>query len=306
MKNKFILLPAVLAFTLAGCADDGELTIYSPTGAPAVAFYNYGDKSNFETNNDSSVIMSEMVAGKKDVVVLPTNVGVNAIVKQNAPYKIAATITFGNIYVAKTGNDDDGVMDKDDYIVLFQQNSIPDLLFHSVHGNDLNEGIHYVENAQFAAQCLKTGKDVTKNNEPVDYVLIAEPAFTTVKGDTRDASQYENIQDSYFAKYSSQIFQASIFVKNNANKSKVNEFLTSIKTDIENGIANPDLIKEGMAKNEKADTFYGVKPEMAAKVTKSGNKMGLGFKLAHENKEGIDKFLSIFNIGETSQDIYYK
>ena len=303
MKNKLFILP--LAVMLSGCAVPYQhnLTIVTPTGAPALAFYNLAKDIGFETNSDAASIVPMMKKAQKDIVVLPTNVGVNAIVKQQVEYKLAATITFGNLFVAATGHDDDGVMDKDDYIVLFQQGSVPDLIFHSVYGETLNDGIHYVGNVQFASQCLMSGKDVTSANEDVDYVLIAEPAFTTVKSKKETVSEYANLQTAYKEKFGAEIFQASIFVKNGVD---AKPFLSSLEEDIKNAIANPDLIKEKTEGIEKPEVLLGVAPEVAVNVTKKNNRMGLGFKCAKDNKEGIDKFLSIFNIDATTEEIYYK
>ena len=302
MKKQIILLLA--AVTLSGCSKSYEhnLSIITPTGAPALAFYNMAKDANFESNSDASSIVPMMKEGLKDIVVLPTNVGINAINKQQVSYKIAATITFGNLYIGATGHDDDGVMDKDDYIVLFQQNSVPDLIFHSIYGNELDEGIHYVGNVQFAAQCLMSGKDVTSANEDVDYVLIAEPAFTNVKTKKSSVSEYYNLQTAYIEKYSSPIYQASVFVKNGVD---ANSFLSTLENDVKNVLTNPDLFVEKTKDIAKPQDLLGVDPSVAATITKNNNRMGLGFKRAKSNKEGIDKFLSVFGIDATSEEIYY-
>lgn len=290
---------------LSGCAKSYQhnLSIITPTGAPALAFYNLAKDANFESNSDASAIVPMMKQGLKDIVVLPTNVGVNAIVNQQVDYKIAATITFGNLFVASTGHDDDNVMDKDDYIILFQQGSVPDLIFHSVYGDELNEGIHYVGNVQFASQCLMSGKDVTSNNEDVDYVLIAEPTFSTVRSKKETVKEYVNLQTAYISKYGSAIYQASIFVKNGVDASS---FLSSLEADINNVLTNPHLFVEKTEGIEKPQDLLGVAPAMAESVTKNNNRMGLGFKYAKDNKGAIDKFLAIFGINETSEEIYYK
>ena len=57
---------------------------------------------------------------------------------------------------------------------------------------------------------------------------------------------------------------------------------------------------------EKPEAIFGVAPAAAANLTKNGNRMGLGFKYAKDNKEGINKLLSVFNIDATSEEIYYK
>ena len=302
MKTKMLLLATLIG--LGGCANKYEhnLTIVSPVGAPAMAFYSYSEDPNFETNSDASNIIPMMVQGQKDVVVLPTNAGISAITKKGVGYKIAATITFGNLFVAATGNDDDGVMDADDYIVVFNEGGFPDLMFHAVYGNALDTGIHYVGTNQFAAQCLTMGKDIVHDNVPVDYVLIADPAFTNVKSKKENVSEYANIQTLYKEKVGSEIFQASVFVKNGVD---ANAFLSSLEKDINDGIANPNIIASKMALKEKASEFYGVEPAVASAVTKNGNRMGLGFKRAKDNKEGIDKFLSNFGIDATSEEIYY-
>jgi len=309
MKNKLLILLAASVVTLAGCSkedpDTLKLTVMTPTGAPALAFYKYVGSENFSTNSTPANILTEMVGGSKDVVVLPTNVGVNAIVKQHVPYRIAATITFGNFHIAATGHDDDGVMDADDYIVLFQKNNVPDKLFHAVYGNSLETGIHYVEDNSWAAKCLMQGKDVTtETKDPVDYVLIAEPAFSQVKSQKENVSEYANLQNEYKAKYTTEIFQASVFVKNEVD---ANSFLDSLKRGVDAVIANGDLIVEKTASlsEQEAQDLLGVAPSVAANVTKNGNGMGLGFKLAKENKEGMDKFLSLFGIDATSEEIYY-
>lgn len=290
---------------LAGCAAPYEhnLTIITPTGAPSLAFYNYVKDANFETNNDASNIVPMMVKGQKDIVVLPTNVGVNAIVNKKVDYKIAATITFGNLFVASTGNDDNDQLDKDDYIVLFQQGSVPDLVFHGVFGKEYDDSIHYVSNAKAASQCLMTGKNIESENEPVDYVLIAEPAFTTVKGKNEKVKEYANIQTLYKEKFDSEIFQASVFVKSGVDATS---FLSSLEGDIKAALNNGDVLSEKLAEADNAEAVFGVNPQVAANVTKNGNGMGLGFKLAKDNKEGIDKFLKVFNIDATSEEIYYK
>lgn len=290
---------------LAGCAAPYEhnLTIITPTGAPSLAFYNYVKDANFETNNDASNIIPMMVKGQKDIVVLPTNVGVNAIVNKKVDYKIAATITFGNLFVASTGNDDNDQLDKDDYIVLFQQGSVPDLVFHGVFGKEYDDSIHYVSNAKAASQCLMTGKNIESENEPVDYVLIAEPAFTTVKGKNEKVKEYANIQTLYKEKFDSEIFQASVFVKSGVDATS---FLSSLEGDIKAALNNGDVLAEKLAQADNAEAVFGVNPQVAANVTKNGNGMGLGFKLAKDNKEGIDKFLKVFNIDATSEEIYYK
>lgn len=309
-KNLFTLL--ITTALLSGCASKGpsnfDVSVLCPTGAPSIAFYQHATDTSFETNNDAATgILPEMIKGNKDVVVLPTNAGVQAITKKNAPYKLAATITFGNIYLAATGNDDDGVLNDGDYIVLFSQGQVPDLLFHYVYGTSLDSNAHYVAAVSDAAKCLKTGKNMTSANETVDYVLIAQPALQTIMDSTPTVTIAKNIQEEYKTKSNGlEIFQASVFINNNLDKDKANSFLKQLEKEVKEGLKDPAKINEGLTKAENIASKYGVSDgDTAAKVTKANNGLGLGFKKAKENKAAIDNFLSLFNMEATNEEIYF-
>jgi len=303
--KKLIILSSVIALGSCSSNTNKEISIITPTGAPAIAFYNYSTSNNFETNNgDASNIIASMVNNSKDVVVLPTNAGIQAIVNKKLEYKIAATITFGNLYIVSTGNDSNQTMDNGDYIVLFQKNQFPDLMFHYIYQDSLESNLHYVSSAQQAASCLKAGVDLTNNNEKIDYVLLAEPAITTVLQDKPNYKIYADIQSKYKQKSGGyDIFQASIFVSNKRSSSEIGSFLSSLEEDINKGIENPTLIKEGILKaEEKATSLYGINPNL---IESTITKIGLGYKKAIDNKSAIDKYLSLFKMEVTNEEIYF-
>ena len=62
---------------------------------------------------------------------------------------------------------------------------------------------------------------------------------------------------------------------------------------------------EGLNRDTAAAETFGVAPAMAETVLKKNNGMGLGFKYARENKEAIETFLSIFNLRDIDEKIYY-
>ena len=146
MKKYLSLIAVAIALTACNNSNSGStdcscvpeydrsvLSILTPTGAPALAFYNYSTNDNFETNgNPAKGIIPQMVSGQKDVVVLPTNAGIQAIRNKNANYQIAATITFGNFYLVSLNNDTNDQLDADDTILLFQKDNVPDKIFHYV------------------------------------------------------------------------------------------------------------------------------------------------------------------------------
>lgn len=319
MKKYFIPL-IIASMTLVGCNaknsssevkefDRTSLSIITPTGAPALAFYNYAGLSNFETNSVPTNIVGIMAAGQKDVAVLPTNAGIQAIKGKNAPYQIAATITFGNFYIASMGNDADNEMNAGDKILLFQKGNVPDKVFHYVYGDAFDSSIYYVNAVSDAAAALISGSftDAESGESVVpNYVMVAEPVLTNVLSKKENVQVYADVQAKYKEKSGNkELFQASVFVKNTLEKELVTSFLSFLKDDIEGAIADPSKLSAGMAKENAAQEVFGVAPQMAENVLKKNNGMGLGFKYAKENKDAIETFLALFNIKDLDEKIYF-
>ena len=286
-----------------------SLSIVTPTGAPALAFYNYATLSNFETNANPSNILAYMAAGNKDVVVLPTNAGVKSIIDNKSEYKIAATITFGNFYIASLNNDTNNEMDATDKIVLFQRNNVPDKIFHYIYGMDFDSNIYYANAVSDAATALITGQfsdpDTGSNIVP-NYVMIAEPALTNVLAKNNAVTVYADLQAKYKEKSNNkELFQASVFIKNSVDNTLATLFLDSLKNDITEALNDPSKLSAGMNKESAASEVFGVPPTMAENVLRKNNGMGLGFKLAKENKEAIETFLKLFNIKDIDEKIYF-
>ena len=305
MKKVFLL--SLIPMVLCGCGRKDkykDLRFVVPTGAPAIAMSAFAEIKGFETVTDPSTIVPMMAAEQVDVAVLPTNVGVTAINAKKVPYKLLCTITFGNLYVASTGKDDDGVMDADDYIVSFQQGAVPDKIFHYVYGTEFDSALHYVSGAADAAKCLKTGKNLADESKQVDYVLLAEPALTKVLETTPTASVYADLQALYKEKSEGLILtQASVFVRSALEEKVVKGAIyKTIEESVNQMIKKSSNITSYMEKVDDPATIFGVEPEYAVKTMDAGNKMGIGCKLAFEIKDDINKFLTIFGVSEIADE----
>lgn len=315
------IVTIILMILLVGCAgenvDSNKLSIVVPSGAPSLAFYDEIDNSNFNTSDAASILPELKSDSGSDIIVIDTVSGIKAL-NAGASYKLAATITFGNFYVAATGNDSDGVMNFGDYIVLFSQNATPDLLFHNIYGTELDSNIHYVSAVSDAATCLIKGINVTDdqrdiNEEPyVDYVLIAEPALSMALSQNEKASVYANIQDLYEeSSFSSDLYpimQASLFVSNRLSNEQVNEYLTKLENTISALLDNPELFKtvnEELSDAEIKEIFGIPNINIATKVLKN-NSINLGFKKAYDYKEAIDRYIAIYGMEPTNEEIYFK
>ena len=304
MKKLFLL--SLIPLVLCGCKkekqEENNLSFLVPVPAPAVALSAFAEYKNFQTNTKANEIKTAMAAGQPDVVVLPTDIGVG-VLKNGAPYKILCTVTFGNFYIASTGNDDDNVMDADDYVVIFQKAAIPGKIFNYVYGTELFNSAHPVADVEAAAKCLKTGINA-EDGQHVDYVLMAEPALTKVLSTTPTASVYEDVQAKYKEKAGDLILtQASVFVKNTLSNSVINdEIYSKLSTSINLMINTPSEIANFMNKIDKPANIFGIDPSIAVSVTENGNRMGLGCKKASEIKDDINNFLSIFGVEQLSDE----
>lgn len=325
MKKLLILL--LLVISLFGCnkqvepeakeeevVDISNLTITVPSGAPSLAFYNEIANPNFSTGDAKSIMPELTGSGKSDIIVIDTVNGVKAL-NGGANYKLAATITSGNFYVASTGHDEDKEMNPGDYIVVFAQGATSDLVFHYLFGTDYDENLHYVNAVSDASACLIKGVNIYDDEkkdveEPyVDYVFVAQPALFAAMKQNENISVTYNVQDLYKEKSGQGMIQASVFVSNNLDEAKANAYLEKLEADVNALVSDPSLFVEAtkdMSDDEVKDLFGVPNANIANAVIKQNNAIGLGYKKAIDNKDAIDAFLNIFGVEKTSEEIYFK
>lgn len=325
MKFKKILL-LILPLLLVSCKNnagtieddsilklDNDITIMTPTGAPSLIFYTEVKNTNLTTTNVASNIIASMSkSNAPDFVVLPINAGINLLRNNSAiPYKLASIVTFGNYYLASTGNDNNNQLDVGDRIVLFQQNNTPDYLFHYIYGNEFDSYIEWVNSVNDAARCLITGKnDILGADHKVDYVLLAEPALTNALNKNSNASIYKNMQDLYIQKSQNTMFvQAGLFVNTNNSKEKIIRNLNAIKNNIEYAICNPLIVKQylDLLSEEDTNLKYGIaSSSLVVSCLTNNNSIAIGYENAYSNKQNIDSILNLFNIGASNEEVYFK
>ena len=308
MKRYALAILPLLLLSSCDLDDKLNLSVASPNGAPAISLYEYLSDKNCEISN-AQTVSSYMQSGSKDIIILPTNAGVKMIQNNNAPYKIAATVTFGNFFLASTGNDDNETLDKDDYVVVFQQNSIPDQLFKCVYGTDFSN-VHYVADANAAARVLISGKNESDSNTNADYVLVAQPSLSSALGQNSKAKLHSNVQELYKEKTGGkEIMQASIFVNNSVSKAKAKDFLEEIEDDIEDLIEDPSSLDEALLESKLDNEVIASKigdPATIKYLLSNGNQIGIGYKNAYLNKSSIDAFLNTLGQNITTDEIYFR
>lgn len=313
MKKIFCIL---VILCLCACGNKTkELSVVVPSGAPSLAFYNEIDNPNFNTSDAKSILGEIRSDSGSDILVLDSVNGIKAI-NENGNYKLASIITFGNFYIASTGIDEDGVMDESDYIVLFSSGATPDIIFHYLYGNKYDNNIHYVTSVSDAAACLIKGinimddeKDI--NDQPyVEYVMIAEPALSQSLSKNSNAFVYEDIQKVYREKTGLDMIQAALFVSNRLSDDEINLYLNNLENDVNDLLSNAEVFKNAIQANNISDEelkdIFGVASTDIVNKVLEHNTIGLGYKDAYAYKEEIDKFVALFSLDETDEEIYYK
>jgi len=167
-----------IPFTLGGCSNSQTSTnhtkIICPKGAPSLAFYDQGNNEKFETASPMNV-KSQLLSTNYGMVVFDFYNGLNVLKNKesydkNKDFKLARIITGGNFYLA--GINTTSKPTASSKIVAFSKNSLPDLVFKKVIGDEIYNNLSYVNDNEAASVVLQSGM---LEGENVDYVLISEP-----------------------------------------------------------------------------------------------------------------------------------
>lgn len=318
--KKILILTALILAGLTGCTNDSSescgsgckifttnainLKVACPAGAPAVALFAHLGESNVEINAAENVQAYMTGTSDKEVVILPTNFGVNAIINRGVDFKLAATVTFGNFFLLSTGLDDNTTLDSGDKVLAFQQNGVAGKLFNYVYG-DLGLDVTYDADAA----SVKTKILTADSSFDYDYALLAQPVVNAILKNKTSYSLYANVQDDYKTKTGGkEITQASIFVRNIVDSQKATAFLNTIKSDVEQLLDDTQVVIDQTSSLE--DEIVAAKLNVNAQVIKglldNGNQLGVGYKDAFSNKANIDAFLQTLGMGATSEEIYFR
>ena len=318
MKTKTLALLGIACMTFGTTScfnkpviDYASLKVLAPTGAPAVAMSFLAYHNNLETtSNPAQGLMPMFKTNTYDIIVAPTQGGLTQIVKQNANYKIAATITFGNFYIVATGKDDNNTLDAGDSILIFQENDIPGKVFNYIY-KDAGLDVTAVAAVSDTKLVIENGGTLRIDESTVkefDYIYTAQPVVSAT-----NSTIFINVQDAFKEKSGGKtITQASIFVNNNADKEKVNMLLSDAENYIRDAIEDPTKLKSSIefvgSTAEQQDKF-GVPGAMAMKVTNLNNGFSIGYQNAKDIKDEIQSFVNQLTnnaIGELSEEVFYQ
>lgn len=298
MKKTFLLIPIVVA--LAACDTQGsnpklrktDLKILSPQEAPAVALCSFANGLT-TVSNPATELIPQFLQNNYDIIVAPAKGGLTNIVKKGAKYKMAAVVTFGNFVLVSTGNDKDNTLNEGDKVLYFQPNDIPGSVFNYLYG-DLQLETYSVNAVQDTVTALNTGKiNIAGNEITLDYVYSAEPLITNLG----KQGKIVELASTAFSEKSEgeKIMAAAVFVNDNADTAKVDEFLKYLNEDISDEVKNPKKFKQllnAFGDEDEQLHLFGVNATTVYNCMKNYNGLGIGYLTAKDYQKEIDFFIN--------------
>ena len=310
MKKNIIATLSVLTLALTACnaTEDNYKRAISPSGAPAIAFYDQTKTDYFETNSTPANVLAQLQADNYGMVVFDFYNGLKSLKANQGHYKLAKIITGGNLYLVGINKTEAPTVD--DYIVSFGKNLLPDIVYKEIYGEDIAEVTHYVNAVNDAQGVLVSG---LHEGHLVDYVLIAQPAlFATLNNVNAATYGTLTVIDSLREKWTEKteqtaIPQAGLFLNMQYyvnHKSYYDDQLALLDERIETCIDDPltmkTKIETDLPSEDDQKALFGFTSKVAYNVQKDGAN---GFALVRgEETIDIHGFLTSLNILEDYSD----
>ncbi|MBR5290653.1 MAG: hypothetical protein IKU28_06650 [Erysipelotrichaceae bacterium] len=293
---KRIIMLCFVFLMLVGCssttpASKESLSILSPTGAPAISLAHIASESqhNLVFVDGSDVLQAAFVNPEPeyDIIVAPTNLGVKLAQSGKSEYRLAAVVTWGNLYVvAKQGTE----LSETVKFAAFGENAVPGLVFKRIKNQLGVEEITYYNSVTEAQAALLSGH--------VDAALIAEPAATATiaKGKQNDL-QLQIVSDLQALWQTETGFegypQASVFVRYTEENIAL---ISDILTQVQNTLMLYSTDTESMKNDIETAGVETLGVPSADYIVKSYERMGLKYRDAKECENELRDFLFLFDI----------
>ena len=182
MKKLIALMMALLmvlglcAFANAESADVSALTVVSPSGAPALALAVMAAENRDNYTYIAADTIPAAFAGKEaDFIIAPVNAGAKLYKAGKSTYKLAAVVSWGNLFIAAQKPDLKAEDLNGANIILFGENTInASVVLYALEKNGIAPaGVEYLASAAETQAKLLTDADA--------IVVTAEPALTAAK-----------------------------------------------------------------------------------------------------------------------------
>ena len=210
MKRFFVLFIAaalLIGLMVPAFAEEYEIKVSAPSGAPALALAVLAaenpDAYSFVA---ADTITAEFANASADFIIAPINAGAKLYRAGKSAYKLAAVVTWGNLYIASQRPDFKPEDINQAGITLFGENTInSSITIYALAQNGIEPAeINYLASAANTQSLLLTDENA--------IVLTAEPALTAARMKNEAITAY-SVNDLYKAAAGYDGFtQAGLFV----------------------------------------------------------------------------------------------
>ena len=290
MKKLLIVLFVCLA--LVGCTstpkETEHLTVLSPKGAPSLGLLNYFKETSGESvittvdGTDALAAAFTSPTSEYDMIVAPINLGSTLIKKGVTDYRLAAVITWGNLYIVSS---EDVTLDSLTTLSSFGQNAVPNKVLDSVLNHDV-EITYFNAVSDVAAQLLSSKATVGLVAEPVASNVMMKNSEMKIVVDMQQEWAKATGLDNYP--------QAAIFV----HKDVYNEKKDSFEAIFE--VLQKEVDKATLKADMDVITQEVLGVASAVMSEETFDRMNVEFVYANECKEQISAFLKLFGIEDIS------
>ena len=225
-----------------------DLKIVSPAGAPALCLSTLAvenpDQYRFVV---ADTIAAEFAKNEADFLIAPLNAGANLYTKGKSTYKLAAVVSWGNLFFASQKENFKLEDINGAEITLFGENTINSsiALFVLKENGIVPAKVNYLAGAANTQQLLLTN--------PAAVVLTAEPALTAAKTKKPSITGY-SVNQLYKAATGNDGFtQAGLFVKADlitSSPNTVKSYLDMVKGSTDKCVSDVNAVAEAAVKLE--------------------------------------------------------
>ncbi len=270
-------------------------SILSPSGAPAISLVPVLKEGNNTVDivGDATALQAAMVNPEPeyDVIVAPTNLGVKLAVQGASPYKLLAVVTWGNLYIV--GSDENDLNDETKTVAAFSEQAVPGLVFKKAYGDTIAANVNFgYASAQETMAALLSGA--------ADAALIAEPAATAAIAKGKEAGKELKIISDVQEVWGGGFPMAAIFVKEDVyaeNKDSFDALLTTLQ-EYRDAVTDGGTEQLVSDINELGFETFGV--PSAEIIGKTYTRLNINVVKASEVKEEVDTFLEMFGVEDTT------
>ena len=114
-------------------ADELNFNVVAPMGAPNAALAKFASSDKLTLTAPANVSAS-LVKGEADFIIFDSVNALKLSKQNNSNYKLVRMVTYGNLYIVATGNDDNNELDDSDNIVSYGEGLVPDIAFKATYG----------------------------------------------------------------------------------------------------------------------------------------------------------------------------